>query len=256
MIDIPWAVLGLFSLVLLAPLSLLRGMGVHLGKELVISAGRMAIQLVLVGFYLTYLFELNSLAINLLWLVVMTVVAAFSIRGKAKLSSISVLLAVLCGLFAGLVPMLALILTSVVKAVPLYDARYLIPLAGMLLGNCLSANIVTLQNFKAALLDREDEYRASIALGASPQFAIRPYIQESISKALMPSLASMSTMGIVTLPGMMTGQILGGAEPMVAIKYQVMIMVAIFTLIALSCSVSLMILSRKAFHSTGRILLH
>ncbi|WP_117233223.1 ABC transporter permease [Vibrio maerlii] len=256
MIDIPWLALGLFSLVLLIPISLLKSMGIHLGKELIISIARMTIQLILVGFYLTYLFELNSLTVNVLWLVVMTVVASYSIRSKAKLSSTTVLVAILLGLFTGLLPMLAIILAGVVNAAPLYDARYLIPLAGMLLGNCLSANIVSLQNFTTSLEDNRDQYYAAIALGASPLFATQHFIQQAVNKSIVPSLASMSTMGIVTLPGMMTGQILGGADPIVAIKYQLMIMIAIFTLITLSSAVTLKIIGKTGFDDNGKILIH
>lgn len=89
--------------------------------------------------------------------------------------------------------MLAVICILVVKPDPFYSAQYMIPLAGMLLGNSLGGNIVTLQNFFTALSQRKDEYEAAISLGASVQFATLPFLREAIQKSLAPTLASMAT---------------------------------------------------------------
>ncbi|EGA71285.1 hypothetical protein VISI1226_13216 [Vibrio sinaloensis DSM 21326] len=253
-VDIPWPMLGLFFSTLSIPLLINYYYQLGIAKDSLVSVTRMTVQLVLVGIYLEYLFELDSLLINLVWLLAMVVVGASSILEKAKLPKKPLFLPVMSGLLIGLTPTLSLISLAIVKPTPLYSAQYLIPLAGMLLGNSLGGNIVALQNLYTALEERKDQYEAAIALGASRVFATRPFVTDAIRKSLAPTLASMATSGLVTLPGMMTGQILGGASPIIAIKYQVLIMIAIFVMMSVSTSICLSFAIRTTIHPHGRIL--
>jgi putative ABC transport system permease protein len=123
----------------------------------------------------------------------------------------------------------------------------------MLLGNSLSGNIVALQNLFTAFEERKSEYEAAISLGASPQYASRDFVRNALRKANAPILASMATTGLVTLPGMMTGQILGGASPLVAIKYQLMIMIAIFVMMTISLTLSIHLTLKATFTKEGRV---
>jgi putative ABC transport system permease protein len=192
--------------------------------------------------------------INLLWLMVMLLIGASSIIGKARLPKRRLMIPVITGLSVGLLPVLATICLLLVQPTPRYNAQYLIPLAGMLLGNSLSGNIVALQNFFSALNQRRLEYEAAIALGASTTLATLPFVREAIQKSLAPTLASMATSGLVTLPGMMTGQILGGASPLIAIKYQVMIMIAIFVMLSISITLCLKLVVLRCIHPYGKVL--
>ncbi|AYO09024.1 ABC transporter permease [Vibrio campbellii] len=238
-VDINWFELALFSLILLIPLTINKRYKLGIAKDTVISVVRMTVQLVLVGVYLEYLFKLNSLAVNLLWLAIMIVVGASSIVSKTNLPRKPLMWPLIAGLSCSLFPLLAAITFGLVKPEPFYNAQYMIPLAGMLLGNSLSSNIVALQNLFTAFEQRKSEYEAAISLGASPKYASFPFLQEALRKSLAPILASMATTGLVTLPGMMTGQILGGASPMVAIKYQLIIMLAIFVMLSVSVAITL-----------------
>ena len=238
-VDINWFELALFSLILLIPLTINKRYKLGIAKDTVISVVRMTVQLVLVGVYLEYLFKLNSLAVNLLWLAIMIVVGASSIVSKTNLPKKPLMWPLIAGLSSSLFPLLAAIAFGLVKPEPFYNAQYMIPLAGMLLGNSLSSNIVALQNLFTAFEQRKSEYEAAISLGASPKYASFPFLQEALRKSLAPILASMATTGLVTLPGMMTGQILGGASPMVAIKYQLVIMLAIFVMLSVSVAITL-----------------
>ncbi|HGY9592729.1 TPA: ABC transporter permease [Vibrio campbellii] len=238
-VDINWFELALFSLILLIPLTINKRYKLGIAKDTVISVVRMTVQLVLVGVYLEYLFKLNSLAVNLLWLAIMIVVGASSIVSKTNLPKKPLMWPLIAGLSSSLLPLLAAIAFGLVKPEPFYNAQYMIPLAGMLLGNSLSSNIVALQNLFTAFEQRKSEYEAAISLGASPKYASFPFLQEALRKSLAPILASMATTGLVTLPGMMTGQILGGASPIVAIKYQLIIMLAIFVMLSVSVAITL-----------------
>lgn len=254
--DIPWLVLLSFCSVLAIPLTINHVYHLNLGKEIAVSTLRMGIQLLLVGFYLQTLFTLNSVWINLLWIVVMIVVGASSVVGKANLPQKSVLMPATLGLGCGMLPVLSIVIVFVIHPSPLYNAQYVIPLAGMLLGNSISGNIVSLQNLFRDLEERRSEYEAAIALGASPQYASQLFVRNALKKSFAPLLGSMATMGLVTLPGMMTGQILGGAPPIIAVKYQFLIMIAIFSVLSLSLVITLKAVLRKTFNQQGRILIH
>lgn len=219
-----------------------------------VSVARMFVQLTLVGAYLEFVFSTNNLWLNLAWIAVMLGVGASAIVGKAKLPRKVLFTPVVSGLVIGLAPILFILCWLVVQPTPIYSAQYMIPLAGMLLGNSLSGNIVALQNLYTAFDERNEEYQVAIALGAPPLFAALPFMRAAMQKAFAPILASMATTGLVTLPGMMTGQILGGASPMVAIKYQMMILIAIFVMMSISVTLTLQFSLRRSINENGRVI--
>ncbi|WCE28546.1 ABC transporter permease [Vibrio sp. SCSIO 43137] len=251
--DISWLQLTLFSLLLVVPLAINVFYKLELAKEMCTAIVRMVVQLTLVGLYLEYLFQLNSLTLNLLWLLVMLLVGSSAITSKARLENRYLLFPVASGLFIGLSPVLLILCFYVISPEPWYQAQYLIPVSGMLLGNSLSGNIVALQNFYGAFELRKGEYEAAISLGAKPSYACNPFVRAAMQKALAPILASMTTTGLVTLPGMMTGQILGGASPMLAIKYQLIILVAIFVMMSVSLTISLQLSIKYTINESGRV---
>lgn len=252
-VDIAWWQLAVFSIILCIPLAVSRIYQLALSKEILISVGRMTLQLILVGTYLEYLFKLNNLWINLIWLLFMITIGASSIVSKTHLPVNKLLFPIMAGLAAGLFPVALILSLGVVHPLPWYSAQYLIPLSGMLLGNTLSSNIVALQNLFTAFEERKSEYEAAISLGASPYYASRDFVRSALRKANAPILASMATIGLVTLPGMMTGQILGGTSPLIAIKYQLMIMIAIFVTMTISLTISIQLTLRATFTKEGRI---
>ncbi|MCL1057700.1 ABC transporter permease [Shewanella gelidimarina] len=251
--DISWWQLASFMIILVVPVGIERYFKLGLSKDMLSAVVRMLVQLVLVGVYLQYLFELNSLSVNLLWLLLMLLIGASAIVSKAKLSRKLLYLPVLAGLSLGLFPVLWLMIVYLLAPEPLYSAQYLIPAAGMLLGNCLSGNIVALQRLFGAFEDRKTEYEGSLALGATAYQAALPFVQSAMQQSFAPILASMATTGLVTLPGMMTGQILGGVDPLIAIKYQIVILVAIFVTLTVSVSSSLLLSIKTAITINGRV---
>lgn len=252
--DIDWWHLATFSLLLVIPFAINRFYRLELGKDMGVSVARMFVQLTLVGAYLEFVFSTNNLWLNLAWIAVMLGVGASAIVGKAKLPRKVLFTPVVSGLVIGLAPILFILCWLVVQPTPIYSAQYVIPLAGMLLGNSLSGNIVALQNLYTAFDERNEEYQVAIALGAPPLFATLPFVRVAMQKAFAPILASMATTGLVTLPGMMTGQILGGASPMVAIKYQMMILSAIFVMMSISVTLTLQFSLRRSINENGRVI--
>jgi len=252
-LNISWLQLACFSGVLLLPLFINYFYKLSLAKEVLVSVTRMTIQLFLVGLYLHYLFTLNSLIVNILWLLMMILIGCSAIINKAHLPLRALFIPIFCGLSIGLFPIITLLCVFVVQPEPIYSAQYVVPLAGMLLGNSLTSNIVALQNIFGAFEQRKMEYEGGLALGGTPYQAASPFLAEALKKALAPNLASMTTVGLVSLPGMMTGQILGGVTPMLAIKYQLVILIAIFAMSSVSLTITLNLSLKRALSKSGRI---
>jgi len=192
------------------------------------SIARMCIQLSFVGVYLEFLFKFNSPVLNTVYLLIMISIACQSI---IRSSNLKVRLFFMPVFFSLLIPFTIILIffnAVVVRIDNLFEAKYLIPIGGMLLGNCLRSIIIGLNNFYSGIKKDEKVYLYSISIFNSRIQALKPYFKESFLAAITPTIASMATIGLVSLPGMMTGQILGGSIPMVAIKYQIAIMFSIF----------------------------
>jgi putative ABC transport system permease protein len=250
-IDISVYALLLAFLLLVVPVVLSRVYGLDLIKPLLISAARMTVQLVLIGVFLKYLFVWNNALVNLVWLGVMIVVAVFSaIRGSSMKPS-TILVPVFISFALATFAIIFYINIFVIRLDSIFDARYLIVLGGMLLGNSLRGNIVGIDTFYRSLRKDAKKYLYVLSLGASQHEAARPYMKESIRLALKPTIASMATIGVVALPGMMTGVILGGASPEVAIKYQILIMISIVVSTIISVLLTILLTSRACFTQYG-----
>ena len=238
----------LYGLCLL-PWGLLWLLGLRLSRDIAISILRMSIQLALVGIYLKMLFELNHPWLNGLWILMMLVVADLSILKRAGLKARYFALATFMAIASSILFTTAFLVILVIQPAHFYDARYIVPLAGMILGNCLQGNVIALERFYSALHKNENEYATFLMLGATRWVAVLPYFRDAIKAAINPTIAGMATMGLVSLPGMMTGQILGGSEPWLAVKYQIAIMICIFTSTTLAGVINLKLSLAIAFNA-------
>ncbi|WPJ94035.1 ABC transporter permease [Coraliomargarita algicola] len=252
-IDIGWGALLLYYTMLLIPLAIFYSLGLGLTRSLLWAIVRMTVQLFLVGLYLEFLFRTNSLWLNLLWLLVMLSAANFRILGDGGIGLRRFVLPCMWALSATTLTVAGVMILSLIRPDPWYDARYLIPIVGMILGNCLRGNILSVQHFYAGISKDADVYRQRLSMGATRFEALRPWLALAMSNACRQHLASMATVGIVALPGMMTGQILGGATPMVAIKYQLAIMIAIFVSLTLGAYLNLWLTIPRAFDRMGNL---
>ena len=237
----------LYSLCLL-PWTLLWLMGTRLTRDIGIGILRMTLQLALVGFYLKTLFSLNNPWLNGAWILIMLIVADFSILRRAGLKVRYFALATFSAIAFSILLSTAYLVLLVIQPTHFFDARYIVPLAGMILGNCMQGNVIALERFYSALRKNQNEYATYLMLGASRWEALRPYFREAIRASVNPTIANMATMGLVSLPGMMTGQILGGSEPWVAVKYQIAIMICIFTSTTVATIINLKLSLKIAFN--------
>ncbi len=220
-------------------------------RESIIASVRMGVQLLLAGLYLTWLFEINNPALNIAWIVIMMIVASLTTVQKSQLRPRFLIGPVCAATFLATIGIVIYFNALIVQVDQLFEARYLVVIGGMVLGNSLSGNIISLTHFYTAMREREDRYFYYLGNGATLQEATRPFFREAMIRALKPTLATMATIGIVSLPGMMTGQMLGGSAPMVAIKYQIAIMLAIFAAVTLSTALAIFLSRRAVFDAYG-----
>jgi putative ABC transport system permease protein len=212
------------SLVLLnAGLSLWFQLG--LARRLLIAAARMAAQLLLIGLVLKWLFAASSPLWTLLAALLMLLFAGREARARQErtfrgwwgygLGATSMLMAsFLVTIFA---------LTTQVRPDPWFDPRYAIPLLGMILGNTMTGVSLGLDSLTRSAFGERAAIETRLALGQSRFEALRSVTHGTLRTAMIPIINSMAASGIVSLPGMMTGQILAGVEPVEAVKYQLMI---------------------------------
>ncbi len=250
-IDISFISLSTLSVLIAITVLLSRLIGLNIGKRTIIAFSRMTAQLMLVGVYLEVIFRLNNLWLNLAWIFAMIIVANLNIISNAGLNGKKFFLTGIGSLTAALFSVMIYFMLVIVTPDPVYDARYFIPISGMILGNCLRSNIVALERFFSSIMKQEKIFLSYIMMGAAPHEAIAPYARDAIRAAMNPGISSVATMGLVALPGMMTGQILGGALPMTAIKYQIAIMAAIFSSTLVSVSLNIYLSLRVAFNEYG-----
>jgi len=243
--------LGLAFLLLIIPIILSLIFGFKLIKPLFYSSIRMSVQLVLIGIFLKYLFLWNNSLVNLLWLLIMISAAVFSAVKASTIKIRKVFIPVFLSFFVATFAVIFYLNFFVIPLENVFDARYLVVLSGMLLGNSLRGNIVGISTFYKNIKKDTKKYLYFLSLGASRFEVLLPYLRESVQLALKPTLASMATMGIVTLPGMMTGVILGGASPVVAIKYQIMIMIGILVSTIISVVLTILLTLRVCFNKSG-----
>lgn len=227
-IDISWGNLFLGYLLLVIPIGAMWYYRTGLVKDTLIAAFRMTIQLFLMGLYLTVLFDLNNIGINLLWLLIMIGVSTGTTIKRSELSWRKFLIPVAAGTLISIVIVDAFFLGITLNLDNIFDARYFITITGMILGNSMKQNIIALNAFYSTLRDRKADYKYCIANGATRKEATLPFMQDALKKAFNPQIATMAVMGLIALPGTLTGQIIGGSSPDIAIKYQILLMLAIF----------------------------
>lgn len=246
--DISYFSLFYFFLMIIPIFYLMKNLKIPLIKKTVTSIGRMAGQLVLVGIYLQYIFKLNNSIINVLYIGLMTLVAVWTISEEVRFKEYKLYLIIFVSMALPIVINLIFFNILVLKLQNSFDAMYLIPITGMILGNSMNGVIVALGDFIKTFRKNQDEYLFALGLGATKKEAIKPYIASAIGLSLKPNIAMMANVGVVSLPGMMTGQILGGSLPLLAIKYQIAIMLAIFISRFLSTYILMELISRFYFN--------
>jgi putative ABC transport system permease protein len=201
-----------------------------LEKDILIGVARAVVQLVLVGFVLEYVFGFRNPLFTTLLLLFMIFNAAVNAakRGKAVKNGLAIsFVSILCGALATL----AVLLLSGIIA---YEPDQIIPVSGMIVGNAMVALGLCYRQITADYKNKREEVETKLALGADIMPSSIEIIRDAIRTGMQPTIDSAKTLGIVSLPGMMTGLILAGASPLQAIKYQIMVTFMLLSTTAIS----------------------
>ncbi len=252
-IDISYFSLAIGLLLLALPIYFFRMYKVKLIASTLIATTRMVVQLFLIGLYLKYLFIWNNPAINFLWVVIMVVVASFTSTQRTGLKRRVMFMPVAVGFLATALLVGLYFLVLVLRLPNPFSAQYFIPILGIIMGNMLSSNVIALNTYFDGLQREHQMYYYLLGNGATRHEAIAPFVRQAMAKAFTPCIANMAVMGIVSLPGTMIGQILGGSAPGIAIKYQMMIIVITFTASMVSLMITIILSGRYVFDSYGRL---
>jgi putative ABC transport system permease protein len=202
-------------------ISIRQGLGI--GRDLLVGSLRAIVQLYLVGLILAVVFRAAQWYWVLLILAVMTAVAAQAATSRlAKPLPHARGIAALA-LTVSTALTLAYVIGVIVRVRPWYEPQYIIPIAGMILGSAMTSAALAGDRLQGDLRVRADEVEARLALGFSGREAVQPMTRTALRAAMIPTVNGMMTVGLVQLPGMMTGQILAGSSPLLAIKYQLVV---------------------------------
>ena len=229
-------------------LSLWQGLG--LGRSILWASGRAAVQLLVVGVALDLVLNPDRpTALAWLWVVAMVGFAAVTVRRRAPEVPNALPLA-LAALAAVCVVSLGVIFGLGIFPV---EARAIVPLAGMMIGNSMAATVVAGRRIVGELADKRDEVEARLALGQPWPDASRPYVRSALRTALTSQIESTKAVGLVFLPGAMTGLILAGADPQQAVAVQLAIMYLILGSVATSTTIISLGLTRRLFTPDHRL---
>lgn len=216
-------------------LILVRWLGVPREREIVTAVLRMTIQLFITGYVLTWVFDRpNFLTVLVILIVMLTFAVINSIRRINEFVPVPLRKVMAVALVVGAVSSLAFFLFVIVQNRSWQDPRYVIPIAGMIIGNSMTGVALGGSRLIQGMQDQRPSIEGALMLGATPKAASRRVVQQAFDAAILPTVNTMLGIGIVSLPGMMTGQILAGQDPQVAIRYQIAIMVSIMAAVAMS----------------------
>lgn len=224
-IQIPLYRFILVYLLLFVVLFIMKKSNIDKTKLLLLSSIRMTVQLFIAGFLLTYIFDSHSKLLVSLYIIVMGIFAVYRVFNKNNLSKHFKIVTAL-SMSVGSISVLVFYVGLIIRQ-NIFNPQYSIPIAGMLFGNTMTAVNLGVNSLKENLKLNQLKIQTLINLGVEPEKALLPIVNKSIEMAIIPNLNTMLGMGIVSLPGMMTGQILAGASPNTAIIYQIVVMICI-----------------------------
>lgn len=245
--------IGALLVLVLAVLSLMLSLGLE--KKLVLFTGRMVAQLLFIGLVLRYLFANASGWLVLLMALVMLGAAGREVqaRQKRQIRGVAGYLIGTGAMFVSSFSVTVLALVVIIRIDPWYTPQYAIPLLGMLLGNTMTGIALAVDRLSSQFYDQRNLLEQRLMLGQDWQEASSDIRRDCMRTGMMPIINSMAAAGLVSLPGMMTGQILGGTPPVEAVKYQILIIMLIAAGTGFGVIAAIWMTSRHLFDHRHRL---
>ncbi|MCG8549664.1 MAG: iron export ABC transporter permease subunit FetB [Desulfobacterales bacterium] len=228
---------------------------IGLGKSIFIGAARCVLQLTIMGYVLSFIFGIASAWVVLLLFCIMVAFAVRIVRGNVSEKSIPFVLPSFISMLFVYAVVTSIVTGLIVGARPFWHPQYFIPMAGMVAGNSMTALGLSLDRLLSDLKAKRDLVEMQLCLGATPVEASQDIFRDALKAGMIPSINALAGVGIVFLPGMMTGQILSGEDPVLAIRYQIVVMFMLVASTALTVSMVLGIVRQRCFGPGMQLLL-
>jgi putative ABC transport system permease protein len=228
-----------------------------LERDLVWGALRGAAQLIAIGYVLLLLFSHEKPGWVLLLLAVMLVAAAATAARRVEHGPPRGVLfgRAMVAIGAGAVVAVVPVFAGVVPLHPWYEARYLVPISGMMLSNAMNVVAQVFERIFSSARTEAEQVEALLALGATPRQALERQVRATLRAALLPTINGLLTVGLVALPGMMTGQIVSGTAPEQAVRYQIVILYQLVAVAAVAGLVAVAFARRLLFTPRAQLVL-
>ncbi|MEN4979396.1 iron export ABC transporter permease subunit FetB [Erwinia billingiae] len=211
--------LGLALILVLIALLVSKKEKLGLEKDIVWSIARAIVQLIIVGYVLKYIFDLNNRSLTVLMVLFICVNAALNARKRSRNIGNAFMLSFIAITVSTTLTLVILVLSGSIEFMPMQ----VIPISGMIAGNAMVAVGLCYSNLNQRFTDNRQKIQEMLSLGASIKTASGRLIRDSIRAAMIPTVDAAKTVGLVSLPGMMSGLIFAGIDPVKAIKYQIMV---------------------------------
>jgi putative ABC transport system permease protein len=226
-----------------------------LERDLLVGTIRTFAQLFLLGYILKFIFKLDNAILVLAVFGFMIFFAAWEIRSRVKEKQVAFFWPLFVSMAISYVVVSYLVTAVLVNVDPWWKPQYFIPLGGMVIGNSMNAIAIALERLLGELRRRRLEVEARLCLGADYKEASQDMFRNAMRAGMIPSINSMMGVGIVFIPGMMTGQILAGADPVQAIRYQIIVMVMLVGSTAIGSLLVVYLVRKLCFGPGERLLL-
>ncbi|MGP4972490.1 ABC transporter permease [Psychrobacter alimentarius] len=227
----------------------------QLTKTLLMAAVRTVVQLSFIGLILAWIFAREQWYEVLVILTIMTLIAGSAAKNRVKRHYKGLFTDTLLAVSASGILVTAIAIVMILQVQPWYTPQFVIPILGLILGNSLTAISLTSNQLINAFHEQQGRIEMMLSLSARPFEAVHDPIRSAIINGMTPTLNSMLVVGIVSLPGMMTGQILAGADPTQAVRYQIVTMFLICVSSMLGCTISALLIYRRFFNEHKQLIL-
>lgn len=237
--------LSVFLIVITGIVSALLKLGML--RSLLWGTVRAFLQLTIIGYALTFIFAINKIYIIIPIILLQCYIAAREASKRINKSTESPILISFLALTASSFIVGLIVVMLIISPQPLYSAQVMIPIFGMILGNSMNGIALSLDRMLAEINAHLDQVEQLLCLGATPWEAVKSYAQKAIKAGMTPSINALMIVGLVSLPGMMTGQILAGMNPHNAVRYQFVVMVMMTAATAIGCLLMVTLYYKKVF---------
>ncbi|OMQ21034.1 iron efflux ABC transporter permease subunit FetB [Serratia oryzae] len=220
-----------------------------LEKEIIWSICRAVVQLIIVGYVLKSIFALNNDILTVLMVLFICFNAAYNAQKRSKYIDHAFSISLIAITTGAALTLLVLVLTRSIAFTPMQ----VIPISGMIAGNAMVAVGLCYNHLGQRFHSEQQKIQEMLSLGASPKFASAALIRSSIRASLIPTVDSAKTVGLVSLPGMMSGLIFAGIDPVKAIKYQIMVTFMLLSTASLSTIIACYLAYRKFYNARAQL---